>query len=295
MENKRQGILSIGGRGLVGSRVPELLSSEFVIESVGNSDGVDITNPDSLDETIGKSEHEVVLLLAAKADVDGCEQDKALGEEGAAWKINVLGTANVVEACKKYHKRLVYVSTDFVFDGEKPEGEAYTEEDSPNPVNWYGTTKYEGEKIVQDSGLASCTVRLAYPYRAVYEQKKDFVRAIMGRLQQQLPVTAIIDHTFTPTFIDDFVFAMRALVEQNATGIYHVVGSQSLTPYEATREIANVFEYNAALISQTTREEFFVKRAKRPFNLAISNAKIQQLGITMKTFHDGLVEMKNQL
>lgn len=295
MENKPQGILSIGGRGLVGSRVAELLPADFSVENVGNSDGVDITNPESLDKTISTSDKDFILLLAAKADVDGCEGDKVLGEEGDAWKINVLGTKNVVEACKKYNKKLLYVSTDFVFGGNKPQGEAYTEVDSPNPVNWYGTTKYEGEKLVQNSGLDFCIIRPAYPYRASFDQKKDFVRAIMGRLEQSLPVAAIIDHIFTPTFIDDFAIALGELIRQNSHGIFHVVGNSSLSPFEATEEIADVFGYDTSLISKTTRDEFFKGRAIRPFNLAMSNAKIQKLGITMKTFQQGLQDMKSQL
>src|SRR6185437_1834106 len=101
---------------------------------------------------------------AAKVDVDGCEQDKHLGEDGEAWQINVVGTENVVAAVKATGKRLIFISTDFVFDGENPPHGGYTETDTPSPINWYGQTKYEAEQRVLNEDIASCVVRIAYPY-----------------------------------------------------------------------------------------------------------------------------------
>ncbi len=296
MENNHKvSLLSIGGNGLVGSRISELLSSDYKISNVGNTQGVNITIRESIDTVIGNDEYTHVLLLAAKADVDGCETDKNLGEQGDAWKINVEGTQNVVDACSKYGKKLIYVSTDFVFDGEKAEGKYYTEEDVPNPINWYGMTKYEGEKRVQASAIDYIIVRPAYPYRASFDRKKDFVRAIMGRLEESLGVAAITDHYFAPTFIDDFAFSLKALISQNASGIYHSVGSSVITPFESAVEIAKTFDYDTTLVKSTTRSEFFAGRAKRPFNLALKNDKIVQLGVKMRTFSDGLEELKRQL
>lgn len=296
MENNvKPSILSIGGNGLVGSRISELLSSEYTFTNVGNTQGINITVPESLNKEIAKDEYTFVILLAAKADVDGCEADKELGEQGEAWKINVEGTQNVVDACIKYGKKLIYVSTDFVFAGDKEEGEFYTEEDIPSPVNWYGETKYEGEKRVQQSGLDYVIVRPAYPYRASFDKKKDFVRAIMERLENSQEVTAITDHYFTPIFIDDFAFSIKALISQNVSGIYHCVGGSVLTPYESAREIAKAFDYDTKMITATTRSEFFAGRAKRPFNLSLKNDKIVQLGVKMRTFSEGLEELKKQL
>ena len=162
-------ILGTGLSGLVGSRVVELLNSVYEFEF---SD-TDITNKEAIDERIRSSNASIVLHLAAKTDVDGCEKDRTLGTEGDAWKINVLGTENVVEACEKNNKKLIYVSTDFVFDGETKS--EYSEEDKPNPINWYARTKYEGEKIVQSSNFNWIIVRIAYPYRSNFK-RKDFVR-----------------------------------------------------------------------------------------------------------------------
>lgn len=283
-------ILGIGLKGLVGSRIVELLKDRYEFEY---SDA-DITDRDSIIDRIKSSNASVVLHLAAKTDVDGCEKDKELGENGDAWKINVIGTKNVADACSQTNKKLIYISTDFVFDGENPSAGGYTEEDIPNPVNWYAQTKYEGEKIVQKLQNPWIIVRIAYPYRASFT-KNDFFRAILQRLQNRQAVTAITDHIFSPTFIDDIANVIDALIKNGSKGLFHAVGSESLTPYDAAIKIAKVFSCDESLISKTRREEFFKDRAKRPFQLAIKNDRIEKLGIKMRTFEEGLLEIKSQI
>lgn len=286
-------IFTIGGSGLVGSRIVELLEGKHEFTDLSLTNGVDITDPASLDIIRNDHEHDLVVLLAAKADVDGCEEDKPFGEEGAAFKINVGGTKNVVEACKEAGKKLLYISTDFVFNGEKELPYAYVETDEPDPVNWYAMTKYKGEEVVKNAGIPYLIVRIAYPYRKDFEPKKDFVRAIAARLENHQPVMAVTDHMMTPTLIDDLAYALDALMEQNAEGIYHVVGDQTLTPYEAALIIAETFGFDKSLISKTTRNEYFKGKAPRPFNLSLNNAKIKKLGVTMHGFADGLRKITN--
>ncbi len=287
-------VLGTGLQGLVGSRITELLKDKYEFENISRSTGVDITDRQQVLEAIKNSDAEIVLHLAAKTDVDGCEKDKEDRENGEAWKINVEGTKNVAEACEESNKKLIYVSTDFVFDGTIGDNEFYSEDDMPRPVNWYAQTKYEGEKIVQELASSWMILRLAYPYRADFT-KSDFVRAVKKRLEAGQDVTMVNDHIFTPTFIDDFANAIDRLIMQSATGIFHTVGSESLSPFAAAHKIAETFSFDTTLIHETTREEFFAGRAQRPFRLAIKNAKILQLGIHMRTLTDGLQEIKKQL
>lgn len=287
-------ILGTGLSGLVGSRIAKLLNSSFEFENISRSTGVDITNPDQVLKVLNESSAEIVLHLAAKTDVDGCEKDKDLGKEGEAWKINVEGTKNVARACRASGKKIIYVSTDFVFDGEIGEGEFYTEESAPNPVNWYAKTKYEGEKIVRGNSCPWIIVRLAYPYRASFE-KTDFFRAIKKRLESGQPVAAVTDHIFTPTFIDDFANCLKVLMQNNVTGIFHTVGGEVLSPYDATNVIADEFGLDKNLVTKTTREEFFKGRAVRPFRLALKNAKIKSFGVRNSTFREGILKIKEQL
>lgn len=284
-------VLSTGLTGLVGSRVVELLSDEFEFADLSLENGVDITNFDQVMENFNNSNAEVVLHMAAKTDVDACEDDKIYGEEGGAWVVNVIGTQNIVEAAKKCGKRVIYISTDFVFDGSK---EYYSEGDSPNPINWYGYTKYEGERIVGNSSINYCIVRLAYPYRSFFPQKLDFVRRIMEKIKKGEKVYALTDHIFTPTFIDDIARVLRILLKKDTRDVFHAVGTSSLTPYKAIEIIMDVFKLKGQ-IEKITREEYFRNRAFRPFKLALKNDKITKLGLQTKTFDEGLGEMKKQL
>jgi dTDP-4-dehydrorhamnose reductase len=287
-------IFIIGGSGLVGTRLVELLGKEgHRLDDLSLANGVDITDPSSLEIIRNDKEHEAVLHLAAKADVDGCEQDKPLGEYGMAFRINVIGTKNVVAACQVSKKKLLSISTDFVFDGKKKPPAKYSEDDRPDPINWYAETKYKGEEIVRNSGLNYAILRIAYPYRAdAFALKKDFVHAIMGRLAQNKSVAAITDHIMTPTYIDDIAYAIDAVIAHDATGIFHAVGSQGLSPYDASILMAEQFGFDKSLITKTTRAEYFKGKAHRPFNLALNNGKISELGVRMRMFEEGLKELK---
>lgn len=287
-------ILGTGLDGLVGSRIVELLNGKHEFENVSLSMGVDITDRNAVLEKIKSSDAQIVLHLAAKTDVDGCELDKSLSKDGEAWKINVEGTRNVAEVCSQANKKLMYVSTDFVFDGKNPPVDGYSEEDIPNPINWYAKTKYEGEKIVKALKTPWIIVRIAYPYRANF-MKLDFFRAILNRLKNSEAIAAVTDHVFTPTFIDDIAFALDVLISNNYQGVFHVVGSQSLTPFDAANLIAQEFELDKSKINKTMRSEFFNNRAFRPFQLTLKNDKITKLGIRMRTFEEGLKEVKSQM
>ena len=289
----KQRILSIGGTGLVGSRISELLSSKYQITNFGSSD-INITNPDSV-KLLPLQDFDTIILFSAKTDVDGCEKDKELKEQGSAWKINVLGAQNIAEACFENSKKLIYISTDSIFDGTIQHGHGYTEDDAPNPQNWYGYTKWQGEKIVQSSGCEYLIIRLAFPYRARFDKKKDFMRTIKEKLENRQEVKAVTDQFFCPTFIDDLANVFDVLIQNNAEGIYHAVGGGTLTPHNAALQIADVFGLEKSLIYPTTREEFFKNRAMRPYNLTLKNDKIESLGVRMKTFEEGLKEIKNQL
>ena len=303
-------ILVTGLTGLVGSRLTELLSDSYEFENVSRKTGVDITNKTAVIQKIISSDAQIILHLAAKTDVDGCEEDKKIDDkflsqknpdnqewigQKTAWVINVFGTQNIAEACKKTDKKLIYISTDFVFDGNKSQDEGYAEEDSQNPINWYGKTKYEGEKIVMNSGLDWIIARLAYPYRASFNNKNDFFRIILQKLKTGQKLNMVTDHVMTPTFIDDFVYAIDSLIKTKQSGVFHTVGSQFMSPFDAATLIAEKFNLDKELISQTSREEYFKDKAQRPFFLGLKNDKIEKMGIKMKTFEEGLGEIKNQI
>lgn len=284
-------ILTTGMSGLVGTRVSELLSPDFSIEDLSLNTGVDITDYSSVADRVESSPAKVILHMAAMTDVDRCEDEKILGEEAPSWMVNVTGTQNIVNAAKKSGKKIIYISTDFVFDGTK---EYYSEDDMPNPVNWYGNTKYEGELRIKNSGLPFIIARIAYPYRSRFEGKKDFFRRILERMENKEKVQALTDHYITPTFIDDIAESLKQLIQRDLQGIYHIVGSGSMSVYEAAGVISDVFGVKAD-IGMVKRSEYFRDKAFRPLKLRLKNDKITELGITMHSFPEGLEIVKKQM
>jgi len=301
-------ILATGLTGLVGSRFQELLGSAYEFDHINLENGINILDKNAVSSVITSSQSSIILHMAAKATVDGCETDKkrdkeildfqniedrqnAWVKEQTAWAVNVYGTQNIVDACKKANKKIVYISTDFVFDGTK---RAYSEEELPNPLNWYAKTKYEGEKLIQNSGLDYIIARIAYPYRAIFE-RNDFVRGVIAKLQKSEKLNMVTDHIMVPTFIDDIANALDILIKTEQKGVFHVVGSQRINPFEAALKIAEVFDFDGSLINKTTRREYFAGKAPRPFSLYLKNDKIGKVGIEMSTFDKGLREVKNQI
>ncbi len=287
-------IIGTGLSGLVGSRIVELLGDVYTFEDISRKTGTDILDLHALEDRIKNSSAEIVLHMAAYTNVDGAEEQKDLAEKSEPWQTNVVGTENVITACVAARKKLIYFSTDFVFDGESTPQPGFREGDAPNPVNWYAKTKYEAELRVQKAACPWIIMRIAYPYRASFE-KNDFFRAMKSRLETGQKITAITDHIYSPTFIDDVASALHTLIEKDVVGTFHVTGSQNLSPYDSAQLIAEIFSLDKSLISSTTREEYFQNKAKRPFDLSMNNDKIKQLGIQMKSFREGLEEIKKQI
>lgn len=270
-----------GGSGLVGSRIMELLGSDFTFISIAQED-MEITNKDSVYANLKDKQFDLFLHLAAYTNVDGAETDQE-----TAFDVNVNGTKNVFEIVSGMKKDFLQISTDFVFDGINP---PFTESSPRNPLSVYGKTKAEAEEVVDGKAMI---VRIAYPYRAEYDLRPDFVRGIKKRLEGKLPLMGITDSVFTPTFIDDIAYGLRYLFNNYSPEIFHLVGSSSLTPRDAFIKIAETFGLDTSLIGSTTYDEFFKGKAKRPKNCKIVSTK--NLQITMKSFDEGLQEMKKQL
>lgn len=291
---QKQVIGATGLSGLIGSRVEELTRDQFEWKPFRYEDGFDITKEEDVKRWIDGFDGDVVFHLAAFTDLNAAWQQKG-DTNGPCYRINVIGTRNIAEASRKYGKYLIHVSTDAVFGGKKHT--PYIEDDVPDPIEWYGETKYLAEQEVQKSGCEFCAVRFAYPFRARFEPKKDFVRKIINQLSRGELFPLFTDTMFTPTFIDDIARAIQVIFEKRPRGIFHVVGSTLLSPFDAGQEIARTFDLNASLI-QPQKLDAYLSSGGRPYPRfsALSNEKLlRELGVSMKTFLEALQEMKDQL
>lgn len=300
-------IVLTGATGLIGSRFEELMFENHEIVPLSSSGGVNITDKDSVEEFFSGKDFDVLIHLAGKTDVDGCEFDKGedlqmlgVSEEEVeninistldkakfinkttAVAVNSIGTANLYEVAKARGKKFVYISSDFVFSGDE---EFYTEQSHPKPVNWYGTSKYLGEKLIDvDSDLI---VRLSFPYGYRSPVKKDLVWRLTDLMQEREEVSLISDQVITPTFIDDIVKGLETLLLSQQTGIYHLTGSSYISPFEIGQKIKEVFHINCRIV-ESSLESVYEGKARRPFQSRMKNDKLYALGFKPKAFDEGL-------
>lgn len=283
-------ILGTGLSGLLGSRVVELLSGEHEFINLSRETGFDITAPGVLLQAVTGTDAPWVLHFAAFTDVDRAEADRVNGQAGEVWRLNVGSTAELVRICELTGRRLLYVSTDFVFDGQSG---PYTETSEPRPLSWYAVTKYEGEKLTASLGEHGLIIRLAFPYRRmVVGVRPDFVRKISESLTAGREVLAPDDQLITPTFVDDVVRGIAALVRHSASGVYHLVGDDFWSPYEVAKAIAKTNGLNPELVVRTSFADFYKDRAPRPFQVALKHDRISELGVKMCGFAAGLAQLQ---
>lgn len=270
-----------GADGLVGSRIIELLNSDFEFISIPQAK-MDITNVGRVQNILNDMQFDIFLHLAAYTNVSGAETNKEL-----CFKINVEGTKNVFDEVINKGKKFIYISTDFVFDGTNP---PFDEDSLPNPIGVYASSKYDGEKNIKDKAMI---VRIAYPYRARFEPKKDFFRTFKSYLEKRESLIMIANSLMTPTFIDDIAFGLKYLFNHYSPEVFHLVGSQSISPFEAASKIAQVFNLDNSLIEKTTYEEYIKNKPGLP-KLADIRSKKNNFW-KMKSFEEGLWEIKSQM
>jgi len=263
-----------GPNGLIGSRIIKLLGSSFNFIPLLHTD-FDIANRDQVLNKINSLDFDIVLHLAGYTNVEGAESDKNI-----AYQINVEGTKHIFEAVQNRNKQMIYISTDFVFDGKNP---PFFEDSVPNPIGYYGFTKYEGEKIVQDKAMI---VRISYPYGNPDSKKPDFVMRLKHLLEVGQELKMMQDASITPTFIDDIAVALKHLMTNYKPELYHMVGSQSFSPFDAGKMIAKQFKLNEELIKPISFAEYETGKAPRPQFSEIKSKKNDFY--QMKSFNEGI-------
>lgn len=265
-----------GASGLIGSRIIELLGENFSFLPLRQEDGLDITDSAGLKSKVQSLKFDFLLHLAAYTNVDGAEKDREF-----CHRINVLGTRNLLDVCSAKNAKMIFISTDFVFDGTK--NEPLDETTKPNPLGYYAQTKYEAEQLVKGQAMIA---RLTTPYRKEFNGKKDVVRTLKSVLEEGKQLHMITDNLVVPTFIDDIALALGHLIENYSPEIFHLVGSQAVSSYQMALMIADRWHLDKSLISFTTYAEYAKDKAARPQWSHIISTK--DVGVRMKSFEEGL-------
>ena len=211
---------------------------------------------------------EVVVNAAAYTDVDGCEIHK-----DEAWAVNVGGVKNLVNLCKKEKIKLIHLSTDYVFNGE--EG-PYSEDDPPDPVNFYGETKLESEKIIKDSGINFLIIRTNVLYGFGKSVKPDFFLSLLDKLSKNERIKVVTDQFNNPTLVDNLSLCILEMVKKDVSGVYHIAGSEYLSRYDFAIKVAKSFDFDGNNIVPS-KTELLQQEAKRPHRGGLKTDRAQKV------------------
>jgi dTDP-4-dehydrorhamnose reductase len=244
-------------------------------------EAMDLLSPGDVARLVKKSVPAVIIHAAAFVDVDLCERDR-----GLARRINEEGTRIVAELAAETGARLIYCSTDMVFDGTKG---MYTEQDSPRPVNYYGATKLAAERWVRSLCPGGMVARLALMYGLGNSAHGSFLSWMIQRLERGEPVNLFTDQFRTPTFVEDVCRAVERILERpDAAGVYHLAGPERMNRYEFGTRAADIFGFPRELL-RAVRMSDVRELIPRPADNSLDNRKAEgELGIRFRSVTEGL-------
>lgn len=266
-------ILITGATGQLGSVLCRLLSQDTVIPK--DLPGFDLSRS-GIEQDILAGRPDVIIHAGAYTDVDGAERDPE-----KAMVVNAAGTEQVARAAAQLGAKLVYVSTDYVFDGAGRS--PYQEEDRPSPISQYGLSKWLGEKAVHASGAESLIVRTAWLYGP---SGKNFVKSIMRAAQEQPTLRVVDDQRGCPTSAEDLGRALVELARRDVTGILHVTNQGDCTWHEFAQAIVSEMGLSVPVLPITTAQAG--RLAKRPAYSVLSSDRLSSLGLTLPHWKDAL-------
>jgi dTDP-4-dehydrorhamnose reductase len=289
-------ILITGANGFLGHHLSvQLLAKSHEVIATGKGDcrlpvtdekgfqyqSMDFTDPFAVHDVFEKCKPEIVVHAGAMTRVDDCEQ-----QQWQAYLTNVEGTVTMLLNAEEQKSFFIFVSTDFVFDGTKG---LYKEDDSCQPVNFYGKTKYEAEDAVKEYEYDWAIVRTSLVYGRPLAGRSNILTVVKDKLEKGEEYSVVNDQVRTPTYVEDLASGIVSIIEKKATGIYHLAGEDVLTPYEIACKVAECLELDSSLIKKVTAANFS-QPAKRPQDtrFIIDKAK-KELGYQPVSFEEGLI------
>ena len=271
-------LLITGASGLYGSKLAELAESRqhqvYVVSNQhetthGIPIRLDVVDKAKVETEIKAAKPDVVVHAATMTDVDKCELNREL-----AWKINVQGTINVAQATKTIGAFLLYISTDYVFDGEKG---CYKETDLPSPLSYYAYTKLKAEEHVKDIRNEYCIARSSVIYGANPAAGKiNFALWVLNKLKSKEQVPVFVDQWNSPTLNNSLAEMTLEVLERRLTGVYHLSGASRISRYDFASAIARTFGLDDTLLVPTRMRDIAFP-AKRPVDSSLDTSKAERM------------------
>jgi dTDP-4-dehydrorhamnose reductase len=288
-------VLLTGANGFLGYYlVQQLLEKGYELIATGRGDcrlpylghkgfeyvSMDFTDPFAVHDVFLKFQPRAVIHAGAMSKVDECEQ-----HQWQAYHVNVEGTLNLLLNAADQKCFFVFISTDFIFDGNKG---MYKEEDQAAPVNFYGKTKLEAEEAIKEYEYDWAIVRTILVYDKPHSAKDNILTLVKKKLEKGEEYKVVSDQIRTPTYVEDLAKGIALVIEKKATGVYHIGGMDVLSPFDMACRTADYLGLDRTLIKEVTAANFS-QLAKRPLKTGfnIEKAKIE-LGYQPVSFQEGL-------
>jgi dTDP-4-dehydrorhamnose reductase len=293
-------ILVTGSNGLLGQKLTELIQKDPTVtlfatargESVlplnGRFISLDITNKAAVHRILSQTKPDVIINTAAMTQVDHCETHRE-----ACWNANVTSVEYLVEACEQYNIHLVHVSTDFIFNGSHG---PLDENETPDPINYYGESKWAAEKVIMQSSISWSILRTVLVYGVTKDMSRsNIVLWVKNSLEEGKTIQVVNDQWRTPTLAEDLALGCFLAATKKATGIYNISGGDFLSPYDIAVKTAKFFHLDESLIKPTDSTKF-KQPARRPLTTGfIIDKARKELGYKPHTFEEGLALLARQM
>jgi len=283
-----------GASGLLGSKLVDTLSKGYEVVPTHNMQALypnsirmDIAERNDVFRVLCTIRPDMVVHSAAETNVDKCETEREW-----AWRLNATATRNIAEACIKIGAKLIYISTDYVFDGVKG---LYGEEDEANPVNYYGLTKLRGEQFVRElcDGFVIARTSVLYGW---HRKKLNFATWVIDSLGSGKRISVAEDHYNSPTLADNLAEMILGIMKIDTTGIYHMAGGERISRYEFATRIAEAFDFDKKLITPVKMKDVKAWIARRPVDSSLCVDKIRRkIGVSPLDLNEALERIKNDL
>ena len=276
-------VLITGAKGMLGLDLTDVFRESYDVYG-RDIDDFDITRGEETIDAIRRIRPDIVIHAAAYTEVDGCESHIEL-----AHSVNGGGTKNVASACRELGSKMVYISTDYVFDGIKSGG--YSEEDPTCPINTYGRSKLEGERWVRTMVGQFVIVRSAWLFG---RGGNNFVKIILKLAKEKGALSVVNDQVGSPTYTVDLSQAIYVLMEKRCRGIYHITNGETCSWYEYAREILAMSDLGDIPVHPISSDQLN-RAAKRPNNSVLDRGKFEgETGYRMRPWREALRDYLNR-
>jgi dTDP-4-dehydrorhamnose reductase len=282
-----------GIAGLLGANLAFLLRDLYVISGVDinsvniknvDCDVFDVTDIEILKKTLTERKIDVLIHCVALVNVDDCEKNPE-----TAQKINATLTKDIASVCKELNIKMIYISSDAVFDGEK-DG-LYTEDDMPEPISVYGKTKLDGEKFVLENNNNLVIRTNMYGFN--YCNKSSFGEWLLNSLQNNITLNMVEDIYFSPILVNELAENIHLCIEKDICGLYHICSTGAISKYDFADIFRKVFQIEGVINKVKMKDIAFM--APRTHNMGLSNEKFKALlNVEISTPAEGIEKFKEK-